>query len=112
MLISLDEIVRDFQVKLRGIVHIGAHKCEELEMYLKHGVSKSRILWIEAQLSLVSQMRQQDPDSRIYHAVVSDKDGQSVEFIVTNNGQSSSILELQEHKSYYPSIVEVSRERY
>ena len=33
MLISLDFIVKKYNMNISGILHIGAHKCEELNKY-------------------------------------------------------------------------------
>jgi FkbM family methyltransferase len=109
MLLPLDKLVDEFKLNIKGVIHVGAHHCEELESYLKQNINKSKIVWIEAQASLVQDMLQKDPDCKIYCAVISSADNEFVEFITTNNGQSSSILELKDHKKYYPEIVEVSR---
>jgi len=41
---------------------------------------------------------------QIYQAVVSDTDNESVSFKITNNGQSSSILELETHLKHHSHI--------
>ena len=48
---------------------------------------------------------------QIFHVLVGDTDYKEVDFIVTNNFQSSSILELQEHKKEHPQVVETGRQR-
>ena len=40
----------------------------------------------------------------IYHAVVADKDDEIVDFKISNNGQSSSILEFGLHSYYHSNI--------
>jgi len=109
MLISLDNIIQKYNLKIKSVLHVGAHECEEMEAYLKAGLSYNNVIWIEAQPNLVSKMKVRNPNYKIYHKVVSDEDNKEVEFIVTNNVQSSSILELGEHKKYHPSVIESYR---
>jgi hypothetical protein len=35
MLISLNELIKKYNIKLTGILHVGAHECEELPIYEK-----------------------------------------------------------------------------
>jgi FkbM family methyltransferase len=88
--------------KIKGILHIGAHDCEEKEDYNIGGVEDSNILWIEGNMNLVEKNKAKGVN--IYHALVDDEE-KEVEFKVTNNGQSSSLLELGIHKDLYPHIV-------
>ena len=47
MLIPLDYIVQKYSVHFTGILHVGAHECEELSGYDKY-ISRDKMLWIEA----------------------------------------------------------------
>ena len=49
------------------------------------------------------------PEINIYEALISDEDNKEVSFIITNNGQSSSILELDEHLKEHPWVYEINR---
>lgn len=105
MLIPLSQIVKDFDMHITGILHVGAHTCEELEAYQKElSLTNDDIYWVEGQLSLVDAAKQNIPDCKIFHAVVSDVDDEKVSFSVTNNMQSSSILELDEHLKEHPHV--------
>ena len=84
----------------KGIIHIGAHKCEELNSYLKY---TSNILWIEANDELCIN------NPNIKNALISNVDDDEVDFIITNNGMSSSLLELHLHKTEHPNVVETKR---
>jgi len=111
MLISLGELVKGQKLKITGILHVGAHTCEELEEYIRCGVPEQNIYWVEAQQGLVEKIQKTRPKIQIYQAVVSNVDDEEVEFIITNNLQSSSILELEDHKTEHPHVVEQSREK-
>ena len=58
---NIDELFSFFKVNVKGILHIGAHKCEELETYLKY-VNTDKILWVEAIESLIKQNLEKNPD--------------------------------------------------
>ncbi len=51
----------------------------------------------------------ENSNHKIYNCIISDEDNVDVEFKITNNGQSSSILDLDKHKKYYPHIVIVDK---
>lgn len=104
MLIKLDLLINQFKLKISGILHIGAHECEELSIYNQNGIPTSSIIWIEANPEIIKKTKTKYPDLTIIESIVSDTDDQIVTFNVSNNGQSSSILELGLHKKYHPSI--------
>lgn len=116
MLISVDELLihfkNNFQTKpIKGIIHIGAHKCEEIDDYLKLSVSSNRVIWFEAQSSLVNKYRQIYPSTQIYQAVLFDVDNQEHNFIITDNGMSSSLLTLKKHLIEHPWVHEIRCEK-
>lgn len=97
-------------LSIEGAIHIGAHLAEELEFYTKSGAKKA--LWIEANNDifdkLVSRLSKDSYiRSTVAKACLSDKDGETVTFHITNHAQSSSILPLKTHKEHYPDVVEV-----
>lgn len=102
MLISLHDLVRKYNIEFSGILHVGAHECEEIHDYERY-ISRDKVLWIDALQDKVDLSKQKFPDIFIEQAVVSDtKD--IVTFHRSNNGQSSSILELGLHKQYHPQV--------
>ncbi len=109
MLISLLDLVKKYKLNIRGILHVGAHECEEKEVYDKVGVKD--VVWVEGNSTICDKMRRIYPNEKIYNALITDKDNEVVDFIITNNGQSSSILELEEHKIQHPHIHEVERRK-
>lgn len=84
----------------RGILHIGAHECEEGHLYRMIGFPDNRVLWVEANSHLVAKHNRPN----YVHAVLSDVEGLAVNFGITNNGESSSILPLKEHLTEHPHI--------
>jgi FkbM family methyltransferase len=102
MLISLDFLVKKYNVKITGILHVGAHECEELHAYEKY-VGRDKILWVEAMTEKVDLCKKRYPNVLIERAIVSDKE-ETVLFNVANNGQSSSILQMGLHATLHPHV--------
>ena len=98
MLISLDAIAKKYKLNIKGILHIGAHDCQEESKYVKYCKD---IIWIEGNKSIVDRQNK----SNLFHALISDKDDEIVTFHISNNEQSSSILELGTHKTQHPNVV-------
>lgn len=92
----------------RGVLHIGAHECEELPFYQRIGVSKDNMVWIDAVSSKVQQAKDKGIPN-VFQAVITDKDDDTVTFKITNNVQSSSILEFGTHAVHHPWIHFVSQ---
>jgi FkbM family methyltransferase len=108
MLIDFN-IIKNYGIVPRGTIHVGMHKAEEYPIYWKAGVN--RVIFVEANEELANSWV--DPKSvvmpcHVVHAAVSDK-VEKVTFSITNNGESSSILELGDHAQIYPNIVNVKQ---
>lgn len=104
MLIKLEELFKKYKLNIRGILHIGAHLCEEREDYLRHGLSDDKVIWVEGNYNLIHQIKKKFPNVIIWNNIISDKDNEFVTLHLANNGQSSSILELGTHKQHYNHI--------
>lgn len=95
-----------------GVMHVGAHKAEEIEEYISCGFdSKNPIIWVEAQDSLANQLKLKldSKKNKIYRAVAWNKSDEELTFHITSKSASSSLFELGEHKEMYPDIeVEMS----
>jgi hypothetical protein len=71
MLISLDDVVKKYGILFTGILHIGAHECEEIVFYDKY-IGRDKVLWIDAISDKVEYSKQLHKDILIENAVVSD----------------------------------------
>lgn len=105
MLISLHELIKKYNIQIKGILHVGAHECEELNDYEIY-ITRDKILWVEGMPNKVDFCKQKFPNVLIENAVISDKIEQVV-FNISNNGQSSSILDFGLHSIYHPDVVYV-----
>ena len=111
MLISIDEIYKILlskNIKINGSFHIGAHECEEMHFYNGLGLKQEDIIWIDAIPSKVSEAINRGIPN-VYNALITDKDDEEMLFNITNNVQSSSILELGTHAQEHPWVIYVDK---
>lgn len=111
MLITFDQIYHVLSacdIHITGAFHIGAHECEELSFYNQMGINTNNILWIDAIPSKVTEATNRGIPN-VYNAVITDTDNADVVFNVSNNVQSSSILEFGTHSQEHPHIVYVDK---
>jgi len=105
----IPDIFQKYGIRPKGIIHIGAHECEERDIYRAAQVRDEHVLWIEAQPDVVAKMKAREPSLKIVQAVVTDTDDADVSFMVTNNSQSSSCLPLEKHLIHHPHVLEARR---
>ena len=111
MLISFEEIYKILSSKninIIGSLHIGAHECEELDFYNKLGLKNDDVIWIDAIPSKIIEAKQRGIPN-VYNAVITDKDDEEVVFNISNNGQSSSVLEFGTHSTEHPHVVYIDK---
>ncbi len=100
----IEQVCRDFQIKTRGVLHIGAHEGREVAAYRACGFSP--IILVEANPELGAKLMARfgsDPDVKVVVAAATDKAG-PVTLNITSMDQSSSLLPLGRHLEIYPSI--------
>ena len=102
MLISLDYLIEKYKIKFTGILHVGMHEAEEIEIYEKY-INRNKILWIEAIPNKVQYCLSKYPLILVENAIINDVEDDVI-FNISNNGQFSSILELGLHKIKHPEV--------
>ena len=105
MLISLDSMMRTHGIQPKGVLHLGAHLCEEAKAY--HRARTGNVWWVEALPDLAAACEQKlvrYPDQQVIQACVGATDGEAVTFHRANNGMSSSTLELGTHLQVSPDV--------
>ncbi|MEY5043481.1 MAG: hypothetical protein RJA19_708, partial [Bacteroidota bacterium] len=95
----------DFLLDVTGVVHVGANTGQERDKYARHGLA---VLWVEPIPDVYAQLTQniQGYDRQLaLHALITDVDDQPYAFHIANNqGKSSSIFDLKEHKEVWPEV--------
>lgn len=108
MLIPIENL--PIRKPIKGVIHIGAHECEERVPYIKNfSINDSHIIWIDAIPSKVNEMREKLPFSTILNECLSNVDDKEVSFMLTNNYQSSSMLNFKTHAVEHPHVFEIGR---
>ena len=105
MLISYSYLISKYAFEPKGILHVGAHELEEREDYLASGVEK--IIWVEGNPSLVERAQgilKNSNREKVLNGLVHSESDLEVDFKITNNSQSSSILEFGKHKLHHPRV--------
>ncbi len=106
MLIDKAKIFTELQkrsIQIKGALHLGAHECEELSFYNELGLADDQIVWVDAIPYKVGQAIARGIPN-VFNAIITDKDDEEVVFNVSNNIQSSSVLELKTHAIEHPEV--------
>lgn len=108
MLIDLLQIRDKYNICPKTVLHVGAHRAEELNLYKRLFVQN--VYWVEANRNLAAELKGLEflrdmPNNKVFCEVVGERDDDTVIFHTSNNNQSSSILELGEHSSLFPDVV-------
>jgi FkbM family methyltransferase len=105
MIYSYQDLLKKYNIKPKGIIHIGAHNAEESTVYNRCGTQN--VLWIEGNpelIPVIEDIISIYPQNIVHQALLSDTDNQEIKFKIANATMSSSILDLGTHKEQYPSI--------
>lgn len=111
MLITVRDLHRHYKIQPMGVLHVGAHLAEEADAYLFAGWAKqNKIIWIESQPQLIAELRKKLNINfhEVIEATVWSKSAEKLTFKITNNSQSSSLLNLGTHELTYPEVKVVS----
>ena len=107
MLIAWKEMRPYFKKSIKGVLHVGGHLAEELDIY--NAANIRNVIWVEANKDRSEQIKKLVPNNHIViNAIVGDVSGKPVTFHEANNGQSSSILELGTHTTEHPEVHYIS----
>lgn len=112
MLIDLDFLYNKYHINATGVLHIGASTGQEAAAYHKHGL---KVIWFEAIPEVFKLLKRnvvQYTGTVCINACVSDRDGDIVDFNISNNeGQSSSMYEFGTHTTAHPGIIFTNKVR-
>ena len=97
------ELLNKYNIKIKGVLHIGAHECEEKPFYNNIlNIQDSNIIWVDGNSDKVSQMQVRG-HSNVFTAIL-DEDEKDIVFNITDNSQASSILKLNHKNGFYNNI--------
>jgi FkbM family methyltransferase len=110
MLIDIFNIFSELNINPKGVIHLGAHKGEELNLYKKLKIKN--ILLYEANKKLINYLKFKGflfnflfkMNIQVINKIIYNED-RLCSLNITSNTQSSSILNLGIHKELYPNII-------
>ena len=107
MVISLDKIIDSYNLKIKGVIHIGAHWGQEYTDYKRRGIKK--VIFFEPVKSNFNMLKSKIPESDdvlLFNIALGNETGERKIFTEkANNGQSNSLLKPKKHLYQYPYIV-------
>jgi FkbM family methyltransferase len=107
MLISLDNIIKNYNLKIKGVIHIGAHYGQEYNSYIKNNINN--LIFFEPlkkNYNILLNNINITNNIKAYNIALGNFTG-NVDMYVEdfNQGMSSSILEPDLHLKQYPDII-------
>lgn len=111
MLLNLESLVDKYNLRIGGVIHIGAHYGEEDAIYQKMNIRKK--IYFEPLTKNFNILKKTvTPESILYNLALGSEEKMVDMYVETaNNGQSSSILKPDIHLKQYPHIVFNGTER-
>lgn len=108
MLLDLPDLIQKHDLKITGILHVGAHLAEEAPLYNSLGIPN--VWWVEGNEDNIRRVRSEVQKyispSRVIQGLVAEEDGKEVVFHITNNdSMSSSLYEFGTHPTFSPETV-------
>jgi FkbM family methyltransferase len=103
----LRPLFQEHEVQPRGVIHIGAHEGQEVDLYQSLGADK--LLLIEANPAVFQRLKAKVagmPNVIAVNCAISDRNG-TIDLRVNSFDHSSSILPLKQHKDLFPTLLEV-----
>lgn len=107
MLISLDKMIYQYNLNIKGVLHIGAHYGQEYKDYINNNIKN--IIFFEPLMNnyniLLNNINLSE-NIKAYNMALGNITGEIEMYVETfNQGMSSSILKPDIHLQQYPNIV-------
>jgi FkbM family methyltransferase len=107
MIIDLTKIIKDYNIALQGVIHVGGYNGEEIYEYKNLGIKD--MVFFEPQKDLYNQILNKkagDDNIKAFNfGLGSEKTKLKMYRSFGNDGASSSFLKPEKHLSLYPGII-------
>jgi FkbM family methyltransferase len=104
MLLNFDQLIKKYDLKIKGIIHIGAHYGDEYYLYEKNNV-KNLIFFEASPINFeVLKERINDKANLVNYALGNENKKVILNIETNNKGMSNSILKPGIHLTQYPHI--------
>ena len=106
MLISFKDLVKKYDLKIKGIIHVGGHHGEELEDYIDEGIQNIILFEPLSDCFDVIGYKCQDLNANIegHQVALGSERGIAKMYVSDNEKQSSSILKPKVHLTHHPHV--------
>jgi hypothetical protein len=103
--IDIEDLIKKYDLTFKGIIHVGAHEGQEVELYEKLGIKN--IMLFEPIPKIFNKLKTKySEDYLVFNTALGDTEGEiTMNIENVNDCKSSSILEPLKHINYYPHIV-------
>ena len=105
MLLDLVSLIKEYDMKIRGVIQIGSHHGQENHLYNMIGI-KNRIFFEPLKSNFTVLAKNIEPTHTLVQKALGNENKEVSMFVEKiNSGQSSSILKPKYHLIQYPDIV-------
>ena len=103
--LDFEQLVKLYQLKIKGVIHIGAHYGQEYEIYQKYQIAN--LVFFEPLSQNFEILKSHvGSNAKLFQKALGNENRQVKMYVETaNNGMSSSILKPKKHLEQYPNIV-------
>jgi len=107
MIYPLGKIIKNYNIPIYGIIHVGAHEGQEYEEYLENGIDNMLLFEpVKSNYQMLITHVSGNKNIKCFNIGLGNKTGEERMYVDTKNGgMSSSILKPGTHLKYYPEIV-------
>lgn len=111
MLLNLENLKEKYNLKIKGVLHIGAHFGQEYNTYEKLGINN--VMFFEPIQSTFNRLKENVGDKAVLvNTALGNMEGEVEMFTETiNQGQSSSVLQPEYHLVQHPTIQFTGKEK-
>jgi FkbM family methyltransferase len=104
MILDFEQILKKYDIKLNNVIHVGANLCEEHDLYIKNGVNK--VIYFEPNPETYSIIKNKfyKNENVVIHNCALGNNNKIVDFNISSNNASSSILKPKIHLTLHPNI--------
>ena len=101
MILDFDKIHKDYNLKIKGVIHIGAHYGQEYSSYEKLGIND--MIWYEPIRQCYDELKK-NVKGIVVNKALGNFNGKATMYVASNKGVSSSLLRPLLHRKQYPKI--------
>jgi FkbM family methyltransferase len=105
MMLDFTSLISKYNIKIKGIIQLGAHYFQEREVFTNLGVKDFVLVEPQTHAFQILKHKCNGLNAALFKYAVSDEEGIfEMKCDRSNEGQSSSLLEAKEHLRIYPGI--------